>query len=418
TLADFSRRCHFRAPDGGHGQGDNKTGPSAEDLVLPVPVGTMVFDSEGRCLADLARAGQRALVARGGRGGRGNARFATPRRQAPTFYEKGEPGEERWLVLDLRLVAEVGIIGLPNAGKSTLLSRISRADPKIADYPFTTLNPVLGVVRLPPTRPGGAPRRAVFADIPGLIEGASRGAGLGHEFLRHVARTRLLLHLLDLGQVDPADPLRSYRTIRDELAAYDARLLEREEIVAANKIDLPASGEALACLRAALGDRPLYPISARDGQGLEELLEATFAALEKAPAPEPPRSELPPVAEDTGFLVRRQGDCWVVSGRLVERAVAMTDLDAEEPTRRLQARLLAWGVEDELLRAGARAGDTVRIGKAEFEFTPEPVRPSLPQGPEVRPSQKARLEEKRARRQSVREQAQALGRGRGRKRRP
>ncbi|MDR7415305.1 MAG: GTPase ObgE [Armatimonadota bacterium] len=277
TLVDFRYRRVFRARRGEHGQGGNRTGRSAPDLVIPVPAGTVVRDARtGEVLADLVRHGQEVVVARGGRGGRGNARFATPTRRAPRFAEPGGKGEERVLDLELRILADVGFVGFPNAGKSTLLARISAARPKIADYPFTTLHPHLGVVRVAE----GA--SFVAADLPGLIEGAHRGAGLGHQFLRHVSRTRLLLFVLDLAA---EDPLRAYEVLRAELRAYDPALAERPCAVALNKIDLPEARARVERVRAAFEARGIsaYPISALTGEGVVPMVQALYARLREIP---------------------------------------------------------------------------------------------------------------------------------------
>jgi|DewCreStandDraft_5_1066085.scaffolds.fasta_scaffold00068_100 GTP-binding protein len=274
TLLDFQYRRHFRAKNGGHGQGNNRHGRDGEDLMIRVPVGTIVRDqATGAVIADLAVHGQRVVVARGGRGGRGNARFATSTRQAPTFAEPGEEGEERWIELELRLLADVGLVGMPNAGKSTLLSKVSSARPKIADYPFTTVHPHLGVV----TREDG--RRLVMADIPGLIEGAHRGAGMGHEFLRHIQRTRILVHVLDLAT--ERDPLADFATVNRELELYDPPLTSRPMVVALNKVDLPEARARVEGVRSALEARGYrcFPISALTGEGVPSLVDALFEAL-------------------------------------------------------------------------------------------------------------------------------------------
>jgi GTP-binding protein len=283
TLIDFKYRQHLRAGDGGHGEGGRRTGRRGADLVVRVPVGTIVRDARtGEVLADLVAHGQRAVLARGGRGGRGNARFATPTRRAPRIAEPGEPGEERWVELELRLLADVGLVGRPNAGKSTLLRRISAARPAVGDYPFTTLQPVLGVVELPDGR------RFVAADIPGLIEGAHQGAGLGIQFLRHVARTRVLVYVVDLAA--PEAPLQALEVVRRELAEYDPGLARRPAIVALNKVDLPEAraraDDAVAAL-AAHGVRGLA-VSGATGEGVPALLEATAALLDAARREETP----------------------------------------------------------------------------------------------------------------------------------
>lgn len=367
TLVDFHYRTHYRAERGEHGQGKNKHGRSAPDLILRVPVGTIVKDAEtNKILADLVYPGQRVVVAAGGRGGRGNARFATPWNQAPTFAEKGEPGEERWLLLELKLLADVGLIGLPNAGKSTLLSRISAAQPKIADYPFTTLTPNLGVVRL------DEERSFVVADIPGLIEGAHRGAGLGLKFLRHIERTRVLVHVLEVGLLTGEEILRNFKIVNEELGHYSPKLLERPQVIAANKIDLPGGEENVEFIKASLGaSYRIFPISALKGEGIEPLLWHLSELL--ASMPETGPVTLKDEYEEASVIkppvtVVRKGEVFLVSGPEVERRVAMTDFNNEVAVRRLQQYLKRLGIEEALRRAGARPGDTVRIGNQEFEF--------------------------------------------------
>lgn len=279
TLADFRYRQHLRTKRGGHGEGAKRAGRRGADLVVPVPIGTIVRDAEtGEVLAEFTEAGQRATIARRGRGGKGNARFATSTERAPRRADPGEPGEERWVELELQLLADVGLIGLPNAGKSTLLRHVSSARPKVGDYPFTTTEPVLGAVSLPDGR------AFVIADLPGLIEGAHRGAGLGHTFLRHIKRTRVLIHLIDLAGTD--DPVESYDAIRRELELYDPGLINRPEIVALNKIDLPegrARYQAAAAAFTAKG-RVVVGISGATGEGVDALLRAAANALDTARA--------------------------------------------------------------------------------------------------------------------------------------
>lgn len=285
TLADFRYRQHLRARRGAHGQGAHRAGRRGADLVVPVPPGTVVRDADtGEIVADLAEAGQRAVIARGGRGGRGNARFATPTRRAPRIAEPGEPGQERVVEMELRLLADVGLVGFPNSGKSTLLRRVSAAKPRVGDYPFTTTEPVLGVVAL------GDGRAFVLADLPGLIDGAHHGAGLGHAFLQHVARTRALIHLVDASA--PGDPLEAYEAVRRELGLYNPRLLDRPTIVALNKMDLPEAAGRRGPLLAALERRGIraLAISGATGEGVPELMAmaagalATARAVEETPA--------------------------------------------------------------------------------------------------------------------------------------
>jgi GTP-binding protein len=281
TLVDFRYRQHLRAERGAHGEGAKRTGRSGADLIVRVPVGTIVRDdATGAHIADLAEAGQHAMIAKGGRGGRGNARFATPTHRAPRRADPGEPGVERRVALELQLLADVGLVGLPNAGKSTLLRRVSAARPKVGPYPFTTTEPVLGAVDLPDGR------SFVMADLPGLIEGAHRGAGLGHAFLRHVTRTRVLIHVVDLAADE--DALVQYEAVRRELALYDARLVDRPPIVAVNKIDLPDGRTRLERARALFAGRglPVFGVSGATGEGVDALLHAAADALARAVAGE------------------------------------------------------------------------------------------------------------------------------------
>lgn len=417
TLLEFNSRVHFKAQKGGHGKSSRKYGSTAEDFVLRVPVGTRVsLRDSGMVIADFTEHGERAVVARGGRGGRGNLHFATSERQAPRFFELGEPGEEHWLHLDLRMLAEVGFIGFPNAGKSTLLSKISKADPKIGAYAFTTLNPVLGMVYLTPTR------SAVFADLPGLIEGAASGVGLGHKFLRHVGRTRLLVHLLDLTKLDPRSPLEGYTVIRNELREYDMRLALKPELLVVNKVDEEGCEEALEALRAVCrkADRRLIEISADMEMGLEEFKEAVFEELKSAPKPEPVEVHPLPDRRSLEFTVHKEDDVFVVQGQKVELQVSMTDMNEEEAVAFLQRRLEGWGVQEGLYKAGAQPGDVVRIGAMEFDFTPrsaylDDVDESAE--PDLRPSAVKRMIVKKELK-SIRQQSEALSptRSRGKKR--
>jgi GTP-binding protein len=267
TLLDFAGRHHWRAQNGKHGQGKNMYGADGEDLVIPVPPGTLIYDADlGLLLKDLNEVGMKVLVCRGGKGGKGNKAFATSTNQAPREAEPGKPGQERNLRLELKLIADVGLVGMPNAGKSTLLSRSSAARPKIAAYPFTTLEPVLGIVEL------SGFRRFLMADIPGLIEGASKGAGLGHDFLRHIERTKIIVHILDIMPTDGSEPVANYHAIRKELAEYSQALAEKEEVIVANKIDLDPDGARIEDLRRRLSP-DIVPISAATGQGIRELTE-------------------------------------------------------------------------------------------------------------------------------------------------
>ena len=372
TLRDFRYSHHFKGKPGGRGTGSRRHGKAGEDLVLVVPPGTAIYDdASGELLADLVATEQTAMIARGGRGGLGNVHFATPTHRTPTHAQKGEPGEERWLRLELRLIADVGLVGLPNAGKSTLLAALTAAHPKIADYPFTTLEPNLGVLDL--GMDDG--RRPTIADVPGLIEGASLGAGLGHAFLRHVERTRILVQLIDGTD---GDPEWDYQVIRDELAAHDPALLEKPIVIAFNKMDQPAAAAAWARFEAARRNDglPCIAISAATGQGLDELRARLAAEL-------PPADQLdaPPGAAGVvvhriemlgdGFVVEREDEAFRVRGRRIERVAAQTDFEVEESADRFQRDLARQGIEAALRRAGIEAGDMVRIGSVELEWDRE-----------------------------------------------
>jgi len=362
TLYRFSRKRHFKAPRGEHGRGKNQHGAGGADLRVAVPPGTVVYEADtDDLLGDLTEAGQELVVAQGGRRGRGNARFATSTNQAPRIAEHGEPGQERWLRLELRLLADVGLVGVPNAGKSTLLAAVTAARPKIAPYPFTTLQPNLGVVVLDPQT------EFVLADIPGLIEGASEGKGLGHEFLRHIQRTRVLIHLLD--GLSP-DPLADFAAINGELDAFGHGLTEKPQIVVLNKMDEPTVRERWPEIRAALeaqGYRAMA-ISALARDGARELLYRAAQVLAELPE-ETPSQELPvfrPKDDERAFTVEREDDGWRVRGIQIERLAAMTVWNLDEAVRRFQRMLERTGIVAELEDAGVQPGDTVRIGEREL----------------------------------------------------
>jgi GTP-binding protein len=366
SLVRYHRQAHFRADGGGHGGKRNQTGASGGDLRLEVPPGTVVRRADnGELLADLTAAGQEVLLLKGGRGGRGNARFATSTNQAPRIAERGEPGEEAWLALELKLIADVGIIGVPNAGKSTLLASISAAKPKIADYPFTTLAPNLGVVT------AGDDETFVAADIPGLIEGAAGGAGLGHEFLRHIERTRVLLHLLDGSS---ADPLLDWAMVNQELALYDTRLEDRPQLVVLNKIDLPQAREREATLRQRMAaeDLSFAAISAATGEGVQKMLYQLKQMLDEVPAAAEPAEEvvvIRPEADPDAFTISREEDGWRVHGKNIERIAAMTYWEFEPTVLRFQQILEKMGITEALGEAGIREGDTVYIGDNTLEWS-------------------------------------------------
>ncbi len=374
TLIAFKYEQHFRTENGRPGEGGKRTGRNGRDLEIPVPPGTVVrgVDDEAHLEVDLVAPGQRLLVAQGGRGGRGNAAFATPSHQAPRLAERGEPGEERWLELELKLIADVGLVGYPNAGKSTLLAAVSAARPKIAPYPFTTLSPNLGVVTV-------GDQSFIMADIPGLIEGASEGVGLGLEFLRHIERTRLLIHLLDGAGVDGRDPLDDYAATNRELAAYSPTLAARPQLVAVNKMDLPDARSYWERLREALPVEPenLFAISAVTGEGVDTLLQRLAALLRQLPPAYDltPRQETllfcPPPADERAFTVEREEEGFCVRGRRIERLAVMTDWGNEEAAARFQHVLAASGIEQALRDAGIRDGDRVRIGPVELYWEDE-----------------------------------------------
>jgi GTP-binding protein len=373
TLLDFRYEAQHVATDGAHGEGSRKTGKSGEDRVVRVPVGTRVLDEEtGELLADLAAPGMRLLVARGGRGGRGNPHFATASNQAPEVAEGGEPGQERRLRLELSLVADVGVIGFPNVGKSTLISVVSAARPKIADYPFTTLAPNLGVVSLP-----GHGRSFVIADMPGLIVGAHEGAGLGDRFLRHVSRTRVLIHVLDAAAIEGRDPVEDFDAINRELALFDPRLAELPQLVALNKTDLP-DGQELAELSAeTLRERghESHLISAVTHAGVRDLMEAAWRRLSALPGTEaPPSRDLiiaaPPRQAPLSVEEMEPGR-FRVGGTAVERAAQVAYVGSRQGLWRFHQELGRLGVLRALAEAGAQEGDTILIGKQEFEYVPD-----------------------------------------------
>jgi len=367
TLIHFKKRSHFKGGRGGRGGGKNMTGADGEDTVVPVPPGTVVRHAEsGRLLADLLEPGQQSVIARGGRGGRGNASFKSSTNQAPKMAERGLPGEEQWVTLELKLIADVGLVGVPNAGKSTLLSVVSAARPKIADYPFTTLQPNLGVVVM-------GHRDLVMADIPGLIEGAHEGAGLGYQFLRHIERCRLLVHLLNGAA---PDPLAEFEQINQELSSYSQKLAQKPQIVVLNKIDLPdaqnhwpavqAQAQALGC--------PAYQISAVTQQGLQQLISQLFEHLDALPQEELfTKKELPVLTLDQDknyFEIEKlsNGQGWRVTGPKIEELALQTYWGVNEAAVRAHQILERMGVNQALRDAGVEPGDTVYLHDVELEW--------------------------------------------------
>jgi len=365
TLSSFHNQVHFRAERGGHGEGANRTGAFGDDLVIPVPPGTIVRNADtGAVIADLARPGQKELIARGGRGGRGNNVFKSARNKAPRVAEDGDKGGELWLELELKLVADIGIIGVPNAGKSTLLSVVSAAKPKIADYPFTTVVPNLGVAEVDH-------KQMVLADIPGLLEGAHDGVGLGLEFLRHIERTRILIHLLN---GDSPDPLGDFEAINQELTLFNPILIDKPQLVVFNKMDLPHAQEKWPAVEQALQARnlPVMAISAATRENVKEMLRQLRTMLDALPPiVEPEEDILPEIAlgaeDDKSFQIYNLGDhVWMVEGEAIERAENKIQWDYYESAMRFQRILKAMGIIDALRAAGVQEGDTVRINEIEL----------------------------------------------------
>jgi GTPase len=371
SLQDYRFRHHFAATAGGRGGGSRRQGKAGQDMVLMVPPGTLVKDEDGKTLADLTGPHQRFVVARAGRGGRGNASFKTSTRQTPRFAELGEPGESRWLWLELRLVADAGLIGLPNAGKSTLLTAASAARPKIADYPFTTLEPVLGVVNL------NDEVAFTVADLPGLIEGAASGAGLGIQFLRHVERTRVLIHVIDASAGDQEKLWHDYQQVRTELKKYSAGLARRPQLIALNKMDVVADPSEVLAFRQRLVRlrRRSFPISAKTSEGVNDLMWAAWRMLERRkrdalPEPLPALKVYRGPSSAEPFTIEAVDGGFQVKGQQLERLLAMTDMSNPDGLAHFQRMLDRWGLNDALARHGARGGETVKINDVEFLYDP------------------------------------------------
>ncbi|MCX6343358.1 MAG: GTPase ObgE, partial [Fimbriimonadales bacterium] len=367
TLYDFRLLDHYEADSGVHGLG-NKRGKDAKDITIRVPVGTVVTDADtGELLVDFTKHGMSFIIAKGGRGGHGNMHYVNSVRQAPNFAEKGGPSEKVKVKLELKLLADVGIIGMPNAGKSTLISRISAAKPKIADYPFTTIVPNLGVVQFRDTS-------FTVADMPGLIEGASQGIGLGHQFLKHVERTRVLIHVIDIFPIDESDPWSNYELIENEIRLYSPEIAARPRLIAINKIDLlPESEIAERIVKFQATEYPVFPISGVTGQGLNDLLN-TLTDIVEASTPTEEIPVLMPALAKQGedyWEVIEEEDGYRVVGKRLERMIAMTDLESRDAVRYLQRRLERIGVIEKLRKAGIEEGDSVSIGEFEFDFTDE-----------------------------------------------
>lgn len=369
TLLDLRYYREYKAQNGEKGHAKKMHGADADDLVIRVPVGTCVYDDDtGNIIADLTKDGQRAVIAKGGRGGRGNARFASSRNPAPKICENGEPGEKFNLRVELKLLADVGLVGFPSVGKSTLLSVVSKARPQIADYHFTTIVPNLGVVQV---KDG---RSFVMADLPGLIEGASQGKGLGHQFLRHIERCRVIVHIIDMSGSEGRDPYEDYVTINKELGEYEYRLLERPQIIVANKMDGDEAEENLKKFKEKLGDQKVFPIVAPIHEGIDAVLYAVADALETAPDFFNQEEEQESVLytykeEEKPFTIHNKGNgVWEVTGKKVERLVQMASFTTDDGFQRFALQIRNMGIDDALREAGCEDGDTVRLYDFEFEF--------------------------------------------------
>lgn len=369
TLIDFRYTKKFKAQNGENGSGSNKYGKAGEDLYIDVPIGTIIKDAKtGKVVADLSKQGQIELVLKGGRGGRGNSHFATATRQVPRFAQAGEEGEEKEVILELKLLADVGLLGFPNVGKSTFLSRVTDARPKIANYHFTTIEPNLGVVK---TKTGDS---FVIADIPGIIEGASEGIGLGIQFLRHVERTRLLLHVIDVSGIEGRDPVKDYYTINEELKKYSEKLSKKKQIIVANKVDIMQDDTGFKELEkiAQKENLEIYKISGVTGEGVSELLDRVSSILKTLP-----KEEIVEEAEkkvytleddENEFTVRKEGEIFVVEGKAVNRLMGRINIDDNESMYYFQKKLKELGIEEELKKQGIHEGDYVKMLNWTFEW--------------------------------------------------
>lgn len=367
TLMDFRFKKKFIAERGEDGKGQKRFGRRGQDLIIKVPVGTVIRDEEtGLVIADLNTKGEKRIIARGGRGGKGNVHFATATRQAPKFARQGQKGQERSLILELKSIADVGLVGFPNVGKSTILSILSAARPKIADYHFTTLKPSLGVVRV------REDASFVMADIPGIIEGAHEGVGLGLKFLRHIERTRLLLHVIDVSGLEGRDPIEDFESIRGELQKYSEKLVDKPQLIAANKMDIPGAEDNIERLKAQLEPQgyKVFPVSAAQNKGFKPLLDEIIRMLSQIPEPESFEEELDifEQEEEIPFEINKEGDEFVVSGPMMDRLFTMINLDNYDSLQYFQRVLRKHGVIDALREAGVKDGDTVHIKDFSFDF--------------------------------------------------
>lgn len=369
TLADFRYIRKYVAENGQDGGAANCTGRSAGDLVVKVPPGTIIKDAEsGRVIADLTEPGQSEVIAKGGKGGAGNQHFATPTRQVPNFAKSGDPGEERWILLELKLLADVGLIGFPNVGKSTILSMVTAAKPKIANYHFTTIDPNLGVVSLDTNV------SFVIADIPGLIEGAHEGVGLGHEFLKHIERTKLLIHVIDMASTEGRNPVEDFRVINQELEKYNPTLAARPQIIAANKMEIPGAEENLEAFKKVVEEDKykIFPVSAATNSGLKELMYYTAQVLKELPdtilTQEVEEEAVYTAEEEKPFEIRKENEVYVVEGKWAMKLVNSTNFNDYESLQYFQRALKKKGLIDALENMGINEGDTVKVYDAEFDY--------------------------------------------------
>ncbi|WP_405100908.1 GTPase ObgE [Oceanobacillus sp. FSL H7-0719] len=371
TLMDFRYKRHFKGKRGENGMSKTQHGKNADDLIIPVPPGTIVIDEDtDEVIADLIEHKQRAVIVKGGRGGRGNVRFATPKNPAPEIAENGEPGQERNIRVELKVIADVGLVGFPSVGKSTLLSVVSAAKPKIADYHFTTLAPNLGVVDT------GDQRSFVMADLPGLIEGASEGVGLGHQFLRHVERTRLIVHVIDMAAIEGRDPYEDYITINEELREYNEKLIQLPQIIVANKMEMPDAPENLNIFKEKLNeDVRVFEVSALTRQGLKEVMYAIADMLDQIPKFQPEVDDIEKTVvyrhhkqEDDFHITRNPDGSFVLHGSKLEKLFKMTDLTRDESAQRFARQMRGMGIDEALRKRGAKDGDTIHLLDFEFEF--------------------------------------------------
>ena len=370
TLIDLKYQRHIKGNSGENGEGKNKNGKSATDTIIKVPIGTTIKDNDtGLIIADLLKNGQEAKIATGGRGGRGNVSLATKSNPCPSVCERGEPGEQRNVNITLRLLADVGLVGMPSVGKSTILSMITAANPKIASYHFTTLSPNLGVVTT------NSKKSFVIADLPGLIEGASSGSGLGHKFLKHIERTKIIAHIIDISGSEGRDPYEDYLTINKELNEFNPKLLNKQQVIICNKMDLPGALDNYQSLVKKIKDVKIFKVEAINNKGLDEVINYLADLVENTNEEEMLEEEkfethvLYKFKEEQPFTIVKDGNVWVVKGQGVEKLLKMTNLNSEEAYSRFAKKLRSMGIDEKLEQMGIQEGDIVRILNYEFEYT-------------------------------------------------